>query len=552
MARVALVTTYNPGAAGPRYVAAALRAEGHQVRFVHFKELRAVAVPTLDFEHHERLRRERLKYVAFQHPGEVLYVPYPTPITEREKDLFIEELRRFRPDVVGISLYSVTEDIGVLLTDLIHSRLPGLPVMWGGIHCMLDPEGAIRHADIVCTGEGEIPTPALLRRWREYRRGECPPIPGLWFRRGAEIVRTPTDGALHPTLDDYPFPIYGEDEVLIDDDCVDRTKMMDKTGWLHNHIYLFTERGCPYKCSFCIHSVLNEGPQGFQRIRRRSVDNVLDEIEVRVRENGMRHFIFHDEIFAIQKPWILEFCDKVQRRFRGQGLTFTGYVHPQTTDAEMVRRLFEAGLTITGIGIQSGAEATQRGVFDRAHVPQKYIEMSRILAQYPFDLVQLDVITDNPYEDEEARRQTLEFLLQLHPPYRVETFGLVTYQGSKLAERPKLMDEVPWKERLFWNMLYHMAGLPHLRRDTIRALSRDAHLRAHPEILEQLVTDLYRGYEEERRREVEARQRERMRLAREIAGDADPHMAGSCTANAGQIDEVWTGYRFKRVVAEAG
>jgi radical SAM superfamily enzyme YgiQ (UPF0313 family) len=559
MARIALVTTYNPGAAGPRYVAASLKAAGHQVKFIHFKELRAVAVPTLDFEHHARLKRDKLKYVAFQHPGEVLYVPYPTPITDTERDLLIQEIRGFRPDVVGISLYSVTQDIAASVTQLIHERLPGLPVMWGGIHCMLDPEGAIRQADIVCTGEGEIPTVELMKRWKDYRRGERLEIPGLWFRRGDEVVRTSTSEALHADLDDFPFPIYGEDECLIDDDAVDRVKMMDRTGWLHNHIYLFTERGCPYKCSFCIHSVLNDGPQGFQRIRRRSVENVLDEIALRVEENRMRHFIFHDEIFAIQKPWIMEFCDKFERRFRGQGVTFTGYVHPQTTDAEMVKRLFEVGMTITGIGIQSGAERTQRGVFDRAHVPQKYIEMTRILAQYPFDLVQLDVLTDNPYEDEEARRETLEYLLQLHPPYRVETFGLVTYQGSKLAERERLVDEVPWKERLFWNMLCHMTGVPFVRRETIRAMSRDAYLREHPEVLEQMVIDLYRGYEAQRELEVTERQRERLRLAAAqqdmtIIHAGNPGNGGNGHAVESvekDFKEVWTGYRFKRVPVEA-
>ncbi|NUP88707.1 MAG: B12-binding domain-containing radical SAM protein [Candidatus Sumerlaeia bacterium] len=559
MARIALITTYNPGAAGPRYIAASLQAAGHVVKFVHFKELRAVAVPTLDFEHHARLKRDALKYVAFQHPGEVLYVPYPTPITEREKDLLIAELTAFRPDAIGVSLYSVTFDVAKIISALVRQRMPGLPIIWGGIHCMLDPEGSIEHADVVCTGEGEIPAVQLFEQWAAFRRGERVEIPGLWTRCGDEVVRTSTKEALHGELDDYPFPVYGQDEVLIDDDTVDRVKMMDKTGWLHNHIYLFTERGCPYKCSFCIHSVLNEGPQGFQRIRRRSVDNVLAEVERRVAENEMRHFIFHDEIFAIQKPWIMEFAAKWKERFTPAGLTFTGYVHPQTTDAEMVAALFEAGMTITGIGIQSGSERTTKEIFDRGHTPKKTIEMSRLLAEYPFDLVQLDIISDNPYEDEAARRETLEYLLQMQPPFRVETFGLREYEGSKLMmEKRKLMDEVPWKERLFWNMLYHLTGLPHLQRDTIRSLSRDPHLRENPEILEQLVVDLYRGYEAQREREITDRQRQRLALAKAQHDMIDPSRMkpgggnGHGSAPDGGFQEVWTGYRFKRVAVTQG
>jgi radical SAM superfamily enzyme YgiQ (UPF0313 family) len=555
MGRVALITTYNPGAAGPRYIAASLKAAGHTVKFLHFKELRAVGVPTLDFEHHERLQRDALKYVAFQHPGEVLYVPYPTPINDTERSLLVHELAEFGPDLIGISLYSVTLDVAERITEVIRERMPGIPIAWGGIHCMLDPEGSIRHADIVCTGEGEIPIVAMMEELPALRCGERVEIPGLWTRCGDEIVRTSTDEALHSDLDDFPFPVYGEDEVLIDDDAVDRHKMMDRTGWLHNHIYLFTERGCPYKCSFCIHSVLNDGPQGFQRIRRRSVENVLEEIEVRVRENQMRHFIFHDEIFAIQKPWIMEFARRFRERFAEDCITFTGYVHPNTADEEMVAALFEAGMTITGMGIQSGSEKTTREVFDRSHTPKRSIEMSRILAKFPFDLVQLDVISDNPYEDEEARRETLEFLLQLQPPFRIETFGLREYEGSKLKmEKTKRVEEVPWRERLFWNMLYHLVGIPHVRRETIRALSRDTHLREHPEVLEQMVMDITSGYEALLQREITDRQRQRLELAKAQQDMIDPSKRGGNGSDVDRGDgykEVWTGYRFKRVPVES-
>ncbi|MCX7014792.1 MAG: radical SAM protein, partial [Candidatus Sumerlaeota bacterium] len=376
--RVALITTYNPGAVGPRFIAGQLLAHGHDVKLIHLKELRATCFPTTDFATHAALaqRRRDVQYVTFQHPGELLYVPYPAPITDKEIALLIGEIQAYGPDIVGISMFSVTVEIARSLTALIHQRLKGLPVIWGGVHCMVSPDDCLKGLapdpqtgqsdplqvpDILCTGEGEYPMVQLMDRWEEYRAGAIPDVPGLWHvkdGRTRKFDRAPFE----TDLDRYAFPVYAIRESLIEDDQVD-LRYSDPQGPIRYHIFVFTERGCPYRCAFCIHSVINEMNDYSQRIRRRSVDHVLDEVEKRVAENGLDHIIFHDEIFAIQKTWVLEFARKWERRFKPRGVTFTGYVHPLTTDEDMVEALCRAGLTRTGIGIQTGSERVSREVY---------------------------------------------------------------------------------------------------------------------------------------------------------------------------------------------
>ena len=498
MGRAVIVTLYNPGAAGARYVASSLKAAGHDVWLLHFKEFRSVGVPNHDLEAHKALESDRLLYVKFLHPGQTVYAPYPTPITEIERGLLISEIHRLAPDLVAFSMFTVTVDIARGLTDLIHKELPGLPVLWGGIHCLLEPEHCVQTADIVCTGEGEDAAVELMNRWGEYKEKGALDTDGLWFRRDGDIVRNPSRPLIED-LDRLPFPTYGAQELLIDDDCV--SDMMASHAELFRtgmQTLVFTERGCPYHCSYCVHSLLNLD-KAHARFRRRSVDNVLDECEQLLGRHGLRHFIFHDEIFLIQKSWVREFAAKFKERFASRGCAFTGYVHPLTTDAEMLDLMWDAGLRRTGMGVQSGSRRVTEEVFHRVWCPDRTIALSRLLAKYPFEIVQYDLLTHNPFETERERRETFEFLLQLEPPFSVETFGLVVYPTCKMAEMTPLSAELDRDEMLFCNMLYFLSGVPGLDRQWLRSLADNAHYRRNPRDLENLTLEMLRLNEERNR-----------------------------------------------------
>ncbi len=495
MARVAFITTYNPGAIGVRYVGASLKAAGHEVWFIHFKEFRVIGVPPHDIEHHKRLEQYKMLYLKVIRPGTVLYIPYPVAITETEKKLLIQTLKSIKPDLIGFTFYSVTLEQVKQLTELIHKELPGVPVVWGGLHCIVRPEECIEYADIVCAGEGEEVMVEFLKHWDEFKSGKELHIPGLWFRHGNKIISSDE----HPTvadLDKLPFPLVMENEILIEDDTV--SDMMNKPGpFLNAHIFIFTERGCPYQCAYCIHSMLK--PVGFKKFRRRSVDNVLAETADRVNRLGMKHIIYHDEIFVTQKSWVREFTQKFKERFGKLGITYTGYIHPMTTDYEMLEWMFDAGLTVTGMGIQSGSERVCKEVFNRPWIPDKIIAMSEMLSKFPFKQVQYEVIVNNVFETDEDRRETLEFLLKLTPPFDIELFALMIYPICALIDQKPLVEKLDEKNMLFWNMLYHLPGIKEIDRNFIRELSNNQYLREHPEELEKFLIAITNINKEKRR-----------------------------------------------------
>ena len=79
-------------------------------------------------------------------------------------------------------------------------------------------------------------------------------------------------------LDSVPFPA--------------REKLsLDKYVWsvpgkgIVKFTTIMTSRGCPFLCNFCsAHTVFGH------KVRKRSIANVIDEIEIVVREFGITHF----------------------------------------------------------------------------------------------------------------------------------------------------------------------------------------------------------------------------------------------------------------------
>ena len=92
MAKILFITTYNPGVIGPRYIGAYLKQKGHEVWLVHFKELRFHTMKTQEWDKHREIREGPVQFVYFQRPGFRLYSPYPTVITDCERELLLKTI----------------------------------------------------------------------------------------------------------------------------------------------------------------------------------------------------------------------------------------------------------------------------------------------------------------------------------------------------------------------------------------------------------------------------------------------------------------------------
>ena len=210
--RVVLVSCYDDRCYGLRCLTSHLRAQGHEVRLVCFKRFRSVLLdPERDREAWESAFSRRFPPVMEPHEEGTMFCPYLHPITGREWDLLLERISETRPELVGITLTTATLEVVEELTRRIHRELPGVRVVWGGIHPTICPEESLQVADMVCRGEGEH---TLAELCADPDRTD---IAGLWVRKNGEVIRNPVR-PLEQDLDRFPFASFGENEWLIDDD----------------------------------------------------------------------------------------------------------------------------------------------------------------------------------------------------------------------------------------------------------------------------------------------------------------------------------------------
>ncbi|MCZ7581842.1 MAG: B12-binding domain-containing radical SAM protein [Deltaproteobacteria bacterium] len=114
-----------------------------------------------------------------------------------------------------------------------------------------------------------------------------------------------------------------------------------------------TSRGCPFLCVFCPANALTAG-----RVHQRPVANVLDELEVCVREHGLRDVLFQADTFTLDRAWVRALCDGIIDR--KIPLRWAANSRADTVDLETLKRMKAAGCTSLGFGVESGDDEQLR------------------------------------------------------------------------------------------------------------------------------------------------------------------------------------------------
>ena len=135
-----------------------------------------------------------------------------------------------------------------------------------------------------------------------------------------------------------------------DREAIDIDRYVDV--WRRHHgagsVSLITARGCPYKCSWCSHSVF-----GFSH-RRRSPDSVADELEQIVSRYRPDQVWYADDVFTINHRWLHEYGDELERR--GLRVPFETISREDRLDTATIERLASMGCSRLWVGAESGSQ----------------------------------------------------------------------------------------------------------------------------------------------------------------------------------------------------
>lgn len=331
-------------------------------------------------------------------------------VEELSYDALQAEIRRRRPDLVGLTAMTFTLLDVIKTARLVKAVNPATPVVLGGPHVHLYPEEtlAIPEVDYLVLGEGEAAFAELLERIGDP--AALAQVQGIAFRANGRTTITDIR-PLEDDLDRLPFPARHLTPYQKYSSVIARRAPITT---------MFTSRGCPYQCIFC------DRPHLGKKFRARSAKNVVDEMEECIAM-GIREFLVYDDTFTIQRQRVLDVCDEIIRRKLDIGWDIRARVN--TVDAEMLRRLRQARCERIHYGVEAGTDRVlkilQKGItLEQARQAFQETKRAGISTLAYFML-------GAPTETREDILQTISFARELDPDF-VHITIVTPFPGTKL------------------------------------------------------------------------------------------------------------------------
>jgi radical SAM superfamily enzyme YgiQ (UPF0313 family) len=382
---------------------------------------------------------------------------------------FEQIVQRDRPPVVGIAVNLMTKRHALRM--IAAARAAGSRVVVGGPDPPHYAEEYLRAgADVVAIGEGEQTLEELLPILLNRRFDGLPDVPGIVCRPGVSsdspaIVRTPPRPLL-PNLDAQPFPDRG---------AIDLPAYL--AAWRRHHgfapVSLITARGCPYTCTWCSRSVFGTTH------RRRSPQNVADEVEQIAAAYAPDRLWYADDVFAIHRTWTIDYARELQRR--GLRLPFECISRAERIDDEVADALESLGCWRVWIGSESGSQRILDAMQRRVDV-DRVVDASARLRRRGIE-VGMFIMLGYDGEVEADLRATVSHLKRAAPDVFLTT---VSYpiKGTPYydAVADRVRSDKPWHERTDRDLAIHGRPSPRYyafaRRWMVGEVDRDRHWRA--------------------------------------------------------------------------
>ncbi|HLD10998.1 MAG TPA: radical SAM protein [Candidatus Nanoarchaeia archaeon] len=338
----------------------------------------------------------------------------------------LDRLKNF--DIVGFYVADILSEKIKRYTKKIKENLNILIVV-GGPGTFQNPSYLENGCDIVCYGEGELTIQEIL----EYSEGKrnLEEVKGIYYKKNEVVKNPPQDLILE--LDSLPMP--------------DRSKI--KMNDYHDYFIftmrkpyttMITSRGCPYRCTYCVsHKIWGS------KLRIRSVDNVLTEVDEVVKKYGVKYIAFQDDVFGLNEEWLKEFCNKLIER--DYDLHWMCILHPfslKSNRKEGFAMLKKAGCDVLTFGLQSAHPEILSNIRrdkNEAKELQETIKFTNKLGL----ITAVTFIFGLPGDTKETIKYTMNYATKLQPTL-VNFYNLSKLRGSEIEEN--------YKEKQVCNLSY--------------------------------------------------------------------------------------------------
>ncbi len=329
----------------------------------------------------------------------------------------IEDILKVSQDYELVIMHTSTPTLAndVKCAEAIKGQKPNTQVGLIGAHVAVLPEKTLEDfpiLDFVCRSEFDY-TCKELAEGRAYQD-----IKGLSYRDQLGRIRHNAERELIHDWDSMPsvFPVYAEHLNI-------RNYLI---GYLLNpYISLYTGRGCPAQCTFCL------WPQtiGGHQYRAKSPDVVGEEMALGKSLFGpsIREYFFDDDTFTIDKQRVIAISEHLKR------LKLTWSCNARATlDYDTLKILRDNGLRLLLVGFESGNQAILDGI-------KKGVKLETA-RRFMNDCHKLGIkvhgafIIGLPNESRETIEETIRFACDL-APHTIQVSIAAPYPGTELYQQ---------------------------------------------------------------------------------------------------------------------
>lgn len=334
------------------------------------------------------------------------------------------ETRLFVVDTSTPSIYS-----DIAFADALKEKYPEAYVMLVGTHPSALPEetlGNARRVDAVALKEFDYIVRDVARALRDG--GNPSDVLGLAW----------CDEARNVTVNDpYPF-ITDLDEIPFAAEFV--KKHLDERDYFfaasaYPEIQIFTGRGCPAHCTFCVYPQTMHG----HRYRLRSAENVVDEFQY-IADNfpDVKEVVIEDDTFTIDKRRVATICEMLIERGLSKKLRWLCNARVNL-DYDTMVLMRKAGCHLIIPGIESGSQE----ILDNIRKGTTLEQVERYMADAKRAKIKVHAcyMVGNRGETRETMQQTLDLAMRLKAD-TAQFYPLLPFPGTEAYRWAKENDYI--------------------------------------------------------------------------------------------------------------
>ena len=358
---------------------------------------------------------------AEKHGHDVEFLDAPAKRLNDEQSLEIIKAKGQKNEhslfVLNTSTPSIKSDVS--FAGKLKALYPASFIVLVGTHpsaCAEETLGYSRAVDAIAIGEYDC----IIKELADTldKKGDVSAVRGLCLRGSSEGIyfRTPIMPPMKD-LDDIPYAAKFIKDRLSERDYV-------FTAATYPAIQLFTGRGCPFRCFFCVYPQVMHG----HAFRTRSAENVVGEFSY-IAEHfpDVKEVVIEDDTFTANKKRVLEICrllveKKLNKRLKWLCNARVGL------DLETMKAMKKAGCRLIIPGIENGNQQILDNIKKGTKVEEFYDYVSN--AKKAGLLIHACYMVGNPGETRQTMEETLKLALKLNTD-TAQFFPLKPYPGTE-------------------------------------------------------------------------------------------------------------------------